>query len=268
MVYLQFDPEFADYNFCELWDPAVRGGPDSDGLYRLMDKARKGDLSAHMELTDTVAWTLRPETWECFQREHGFRPVSHQDWFYAKLMQFFEVLLYDHLTVTDSNRERRVLDPTDALEDEFKLISGIGPTVEPEELERALLGTEHHGYNWGGLVQSVVENPSNRIGAARAWLEEQRQARERPDTEPRSGWRKNRERDLVILNCLNRGLAPESVCKELDDRTIPTPPGLHSKNIHRWADGWQDAKGRNAIQQLFAKVPTRKMRVKSPAISR
>ena len=231
IVGLHFDPAFVDFNRCELWDPALRGGPDSDGLYRLVDQARKGDLSARMEFADTMQWTLLPETWECFQRTHGARPLSHADWFYAKLMQFFDILLYDQLTVTDSNRERRVLDPSDALEAEFKLIGRIGPSLDPEALERALVAEEYRRYEWGVLVLRVAQSPENRLAAARAWLEEQRLARERADPEePRRGWTKNQERDRVILNCLNRGLTPELICKELDNRTIPTPRALQSKN--------------------------------------
>ena len=132
----------------------------------------------------------------------------------------------------------------------------------------ALRHEEYHRYEWGGLVLRVAQSPANRIAAARAWLEEQRLARERAETEePRRGWTKNQERDRVILNCRNRGLTPELICQELDNRTVPTPLGLHKKNIHRWADGWQDPKARNVIQQLFSKVPTRKKLVKPSAVS-
>ena len=61
-------------------------------------------------------WTLRPLAWECFQRAHGHRPVPHEHWFYAKLIQFFESLLYDELTITDSKGQRRKLQPNEAVE--------------------------------------------------------------------------------------------------------------------------------------------------------
>ena len=62
-----------------------------------------------------MAWTLRPETWECFQRTHGDRPISHRDWFYAKLVQFFDILLYDELTVNEANGHPRKLKPDELL---------------------------------------------------------------------------------------------------------------------------------------------------------
>jgi hypothetical protein len=269
MITLDYDPAFADFNFCRLWDPALRGGPNCAGLYKLVYKARKGDRFAAGEFADTMDWTLRPETWECFQRRHGFRPVSHREWFFAKLIQFFDVLVYDELTITDGNGQTRKLQPNEFLQEEFTVVGGDGPLTQPEELEQALVAEEYARYPWYDLVRKVVESPTDRVAAAQAWLREQRLAPAGDQAEqPRNGWGKNQERDQVILNCLGRGMAVEQVCAELDKRTTPTLPALQAKSIHRWTDGWADPKGRKAIQQLFSKVPKRRNLVNPSAISK
>ena len=63
----------------------------------MVHAARRGDRSAGFEFTDTMFWTLRPESFECFQRVHGPRAISYRDWFYAKLSQFLDILTYEKL---------------------------------------------------------------------------------------------------------------------------------------------------------------------------
>jgi len=142
----------------------------------------------------------------------------------------------------------------------FKLTSGNGSPIQPDELERALVAEDYDQYLWFDLVRRVVDG-TNHIAAARAWLEEQHlaQTQDRMD-QPQGGWTKNQERDRVIRNCVSRGLAPERICEELDKRTIATLPALQVKSIHRWADGWKDGKARNAIQLVFSKVLKREKR--------
>jgi hypothetical protein len=267
MVFLEFDPAFADYNFSELGDPALRGGPSSAGLYRLAYKARGGDRAAAQMFVDTMRWTLRPEAWECFQRVHGPRPVSHREWFYAKLMQFFDVLLYDELTIMGSSGHPRKLQPTELLDDGATIWGGSGPLIQPDELEQALAAEEYAQHQWYSLVERIQNNPMDRAGAARAWLNEQRKAGGVRTERSRRGWTKNQERDQVILNCLDRGMEPALVCDELHKRTIATLPALQAKGIHRWTEGWLDLEARNAIQQLFSKVRGRKL-VKPSSISK
>jgi hypothetical protein len=162
-----------------------------------------------------------------------------------------------------------MLQPDELLQEEFTITGGDGPFANPDELEQALEPEASTLYPWSGLVRRVLESPADRLGAAQAWLEEQRVARAGDDAEqPRSGWQKNQERDQVILNCLNRGLASELICEELDKRTIAALPSLQGAGTHRWKDGWNDPKTRNAIQQLFSKVRKRKIPVKPPAVSK
>lgn len=268
IVSLEFDAAFADFNFSELWDPALRCGPNSAGLYRLAYKARGGDRAAAQMFADTMGWTLRPEAWECFQRVHGSRPVSHREWFYAKLTQFFDVLLYDELTIMDSNGPPRKRQPNELLDDGATIWGGSGPLIQPDELEQAIAAEGHAQYGWHGLVRRVLDNPMDRAAAARGWLNEQRLAGGVRTPQHRSGWTKNQERDQVIVNCFGRGMQPASICDELNKLTICTLPALETKGIHRWTDGWADPEARNAIQQLFSKVRKRKTHVKPSSISK
>ena len=100
-VALDLDSDFRDFNFCSLWDPALRPkfGPTESSLYKLAYLARKGDKIAAGEYANTLDWTLREESLECFQRVHGPRPIRHEHWLYAKLEQLLGIFLYDELLV-------------------------------------------------------------------------------------------------------------------------------------------------------------------------
>ncbi len=268
MISFSLDPAFEDFNFCESWDPALRSGPSSASLYELVHKARHGDRIAAGEFAETMAWTLRPETWECFQRTHGHRPASHRDWFCAKLMQFFEILLYEELTVMEENGRSSKLKPDEPLTPDLKVSHGNGPFIQPDELEESLVAEKHAEYPWYGLVQQILSHPEDRLGAAQAWLRDQMAPSKDSIAPQRSGWTKNQERDQIIVNFLDRGVEPASICEELDLRAMPTLPAMKAKGVHRWKDGWVNPQTRNAIQQLFTKVPSRRTSVKSPHVSK
>jgi hypothetical protein len=68
MIAFDLDPAFADFNFSEWWDPALKDGPSASSLYKLVYQARKGDRFAAGKFADAMSWTLRPETWDCLQR--------------------------------------------------------------------------------------------------------------------------------------------------------------------------------------------------------
>jgi hypothetical protein len=267
MISFFLDPAFEDFNFCESWDPALRVGPSSANLYELIYKARQGSRVDAAEFAETMAWTLRPETWECFQRTHGHRPASHRDWFYAKLMQYFNILLYDELTVNEANGHTRKLKPDELLTPNLKVSHGNGPLIQPDELEESLVAEKHAEYPWFGLVQQILSQPDNRLGAAQAWLRDQ-MAPTDSIAPQRSGWTKNEERDQIIVNLLNRGVEPASICEELDLIAMQKLPSMKAKGVHRWKEGWANPQTRNAIQQLFSKVRKRKTVVKPSAISK
>ena len=91
--------------------------------------------------------------------------------------------------------------------------------------------------------------------------------RRRSASPARSQWNKNQDRDRIILNCLERPMAREMVCEELDKRTISTLPGLCKKGLHTWKGAWQEPVGRQAIQQLFSKLTKRQKGVKPLDVS-
>jgi hypothetical protein len=267
-ISLDLDPAFADFNFSEGWDPTLRQGPASSTLYKLVCDARRGNRLAASDFADTIYWTLRPETWDCFQRVHGARPITHREWFFAKVAQFLDILVYDQLTIVGSDGQPRKLQPNEVLTDETTIWRGSGPLIQSDEIERALVAEEWATYQWLDLLQNVSDKREDRAGAVQAWLRDQRLAHQGdPTSRPRIGWTKNEKRDQIILHSLGRGSAPLSICEELDRRGIPTLPALQKKNISWWKDGWAEPRPRNAIQQLFSKVQKRKPPVKPGVVS-
>jgi hypothetical protein len=207
-ISLDLDPAFADFNFSEGWDPTLRQGPASSTLYKLVCDARRGNRLAASDFADTIYWTLRPETWDCFQRVHGARPITHREWFFAKVAQFLDILVYDQLTIVGSDGQPRKLQPNEVLTDETTIWRGSGPLIQSDEIERALVAEEWATYQWLDLVQNVSDKREDRAGAVQTWLREQRLAHQGdPTSRPRIGWTKNEKRDQIILHSLGRGSA-------------------------------------------------------------
>jgi len=100
-AYLFLDREFPDFNFSATWDPDLRpgGGPSQLKLIQMVHGARLGERGAAAGFIETMYWTLRLESFECFQRVHGPCSISYRDWFYAKLSQFLDLLVYEQLAV-------------------------------------------------------------------------------------------------------------------------------------------------------------------------
>jgi hypothetical protein len=101
VIALDLDSDFCDFNICSLWDPSSKpgGGPTESALFKLAYQARHGERFAIGEYFDTVDWTLREETFECFQRIHGPLPIRYEHWFYSKLQQLLGIFLYEQLLV-------------------------------------------------------------------------------------------------------------------------------------------------------------------------
>jgi len=243
----------------------MKCGPTNSDLYRLVQKCRKGNQNAVGEFADTMYWTLREAAFDAFQRAHGVRAITYREWFYHKLVLFFEILLFTGVNVTGDS-DIRWVHSDEVLEKGATVISRDGPVVPLDELQDALGPEDNICRLWCDLAETVSKSSNDRLIAAQGWLRSQR-APERNSAKP-SGWTKNQERDQIIMNCLDREMKPEQICQELDNRTIPTLPALRAKGIHRWIDGWADPKARKAIQQLLVKVPQRAMPVKPPSISK
>jgi hypothetical protein len=254
LLALDLDPAFQDFNFSWELDPTLKRGPTNSELYHLAQKGRKGDKNALGEFADTMYWTFREAAFDAFQRAHGARAITYREWFYHKLFQFFEVLLFTKVRVAGIS-EVRLVGADEVLEKGAIVISGDGPLIQLDELQDSI-GPEHNIRPcWFDLAQVVSESSDDRLALAQKWLRSQR-VPERNSAKP-SVWTKNRERDQIIMNCLDRDMKPEIICQELDNRTSPTLPALQTKGIHRWVDGWADPKARNRIQQLLSKLPRR-----------
>jgi len=162
------DPEFLDFNFSLGCDPALRsgGGPGHQELYQVVIQARRGDPATALEFADVMDRTLRPETFESFQRKFGARPVGFPDWFFSKLCQFLEILLHESLGVLGTGAwgnwgPRQTDKPWEECRGR---LTSAGPEIHPDELERAFDPASHRTYPWLDLVRLCTRGPSPRTG--------------------------------------------------------------------------------------------------------
>ncbi len=83
--------------------------------------------------------TLLEATFECFQRMHGPRAIDYRDWFYSKLSQYLEILVYEKLSLFGVESDGRIKEPqTDRpWEEGLTVISTAGPYVQPNYIEAA-----------------------------------------------------------------------------------------------------------------------------------
>jgi hypothetical protein len=255
---LEMDRAVLDFNFCELLDPTLKpgNGPAHAELFELIYKARQGDRFTPSEFANTMYWTLREATFECFQQIHGPRPILYRDWFYCKLSQLLEILVYQRLSVA-SLEEPQSDRPW---EEGFLVLGSTGPAVQPEDIEQAFLPEDNESYPWFELTSTVCAATGNRLEV----LEEILARRRKERRSSRAGvWRKNEKRNRIICHLLEDGRDGREICEALDERVIPPLPILQENNIRRWVTGWDDERLQRNIQQLFSKLRKRQKGVKS-----
>ena len=258
LIELFLDREFRNYNFCEIPN---RGSPSEDQLFDLVDKARNGDRSAFLEFGDIMYWTLREPAYECYQADCGPQPISHGDYFYAKLQVFLDVLVYE------KTYHSRDWDPAGGQWEGRTALRSSGPEIYPRDVQELLVPADSERLNWVDLVQVVSMEKHDRLAALRGWLRKQAQPTASTVLRRRA-WGKNAERDRIILNCLRRGVGRHQICIELDRRTIATLTSLQDKAIFKWIEAWADPNGQQAIQRLFSKVHAREKLVKTQPVSK
>ena len=264
---LNLDRAFEEFNFSWILDPTLSGGPSQAVLLQLVYEARQGDRSAIFELVDTMCCTLREETFECFQKAHGPRPIRYRDWYYSKLLQFLEILVYEQLSVDRLLPDGTAWEPrTDRpWEEGVTILGSAGPVVQDDDVERAFEPGDNDRVSWGELIAELSEAPQNRLAALEEHLRRrstERSSREgpalpqaSPPAVPRTReWPTNRERNQIIRNLRARGKNDRKICEALDERTIEVLPMLRKHGVVRWLDGWDNPRLRRNIQQLFAKV--------------
>jgi len=251
---------FANFNFTAVWQPTISPGPREDQLIELVYRARCGDTNALCELADTMYCTLCRETYDAYQHIHRPVDVSYRMWFYEKLFEFLRLLLFEGVSATrcqdDGKFERR--NAYLPLEEGFHIINYWGEEVEIEDIERAFRPEDNDCSMWFELAKAVSEVADNRLQVLQSWLRDH--GRASPSREgQRKRWSKNQKRDSIIANGLRRGLDKIAICQELDANRIPLLRALAlvDLGLESWVAGWADAKGRNAIQQLFSKSRTK-----------
>ena len=254
---LEMDPAFADFNFSAIWDPTLSSGPRLRSVVRLVHGARNGHLPSEMELADTLYYTLRPAAFAAYQRKHGLA-ITYGEWFYSKLRQLLDALVYERLVVFDETRQgfREVEQPWhEGLDD---LFLELGPHLTEDEIQEYLVPEDSERLSWGELVYAVSQAAAaNRVSTLQEWLLKQRATRLLSSKGIRS-WGKNQERDQVILSSLGSLMSRKQVCMELDRQGVPVSlPALEKNGFRRWVVAWDDPEGRQVIQRLFSKLASR-----------
>jgi hypothetical protein len=216
------DAELRDYNFSKIRDPDLLAGhgPKETDLYRLVHESRHARRLSGTEFANAMYWTLRPATFEAFQRKHGPRPIEYRDWFYSKLYQFLSILVYEAVEVYGLGPEAglETLHADDPWKQGCRVFRGEGPLIDAEELEASFTPGDNEseeGY-WGEIVGKLAGAGENRFAVLQEWM---REMRERRSAEPRRrrSWAKNQERDQVILSCLARGMERGRFVKNLTE---------------------------------------------------
>jgi hypothetical protein len=168
-VSLFSDRKFPDFNFSELLAPDLRpgSGPTELALIRFVYDARQGDRVASSDFADTMYWTLREESFHCFQAVHGPRSISYRDWFLAKLCQFLEILVYETLSVDGIGPGGELRSPgTDKPWQEGMLVLGpAGPPVQPPDVEETFAIADNTPKFWGEIVEEVCRASGSRLVA-------------------------------------------------------------------------------------------------------
>ena len=262
---LQLNRSFLEFNRSQILDPSLRTGPSHQDLFQLVHEARDGSASASLELADTLDWTLREETFEAFQKIHGPLPIRYRDWFYSKLVQFLEALVYEGLSTSGLAPDGTNAEPeTDQPWNEgFVVLGSVGPPVEDSEVEQAFEPSDSSVGTWLPLIKSVSAS-QERLRALQRIVAQRHSIRpvkgsEAP-SEPKTAasakkweWAKNAERDRIIRNLLARGESRLRVCEALDEHTINPLPIMKRYGALSWVAAWKDPELHPHLQQLLSK---------------
>ena len=255
---LDLERSFLDFNCSRLLDPTMEAGLRQAFLYKLVYAARQEDRLETLHFADVMRCTLMEVTFDAFERAHGPRAITYADWFYCKLVQFLEILTYERLIAEGATSEGEATDRP--WEKGFYVSGSIGPGIDEGDLTHAFKPEDAETFDWQWLVQEVSTTGGDRGEVLKQIIEDL--ATERVPAKSRE-WSRNKERNLVIRNCLGRGADPEVICRDLDKRTIDPLPIMEQNNIQSFVVALADPRTRNAIQQLISKVSKSEKPVKS-----
>ncbi len=264
-AYLFLDREFPDFNFSATWDPDLRpgGGPSQLKLIQMVHGARRGERGAAAGFTETMYWTLRPESFECFQRVHGPRSISYRDWFFSKLAQFLDILVYEQLSVVGPGGETGL--KAGAPWEEGFLVLGPGEVaVDPSDLEKTYVPADNNPTFWGEIVDEVCHAGGDRLAVLEEIMGRLRRRRGRVTSgesatglpagvRPRREWGRTKERNRIIRELIADDKGGREICVALDEGEEDVLPIMQRRGITTWLAGWADEEVRRNIQQLFSK---------------
>jgi hypothetical protein len=263
-VSLFLDRAFPDFNFSQTWDPNLRpdGGPSQLALIKMIYAARRGDRSARVGFTDAMYWTLRQESFECFQRARGPKTINYRDWFYAKLSQFLEILVWETLALDGlgPDGQPRVPKTDRPWEESLNVLGPGGPGVDPPDLEKTFAPADNDPVFWAGIVQEICSAPGNRLTVLEGIMGRLRRQRGCVTPEgssarvrPRREWGRTRERNRIIRQALAEGKSGLELCSALDAGDATILPIMRERDVSSFVTAWDDKELRRNIQQLIAK---------------
>jgi hypothetical protein len=256
----EFDRAFADFNVSEAQDTTLKpdNGPSQLQLIQWVHQARQGDPDARFLFVDTMYWTLREPTFRCFERVHGARAMEYREWFYAKLLQFFNILMHEKLDVAET-----ATDVERHWEQGLTVLGTLGPAVDEEAIQAAFSPEQNDPEVWSQIVASVCAVPSGRLDVLSQRMAEWSGQRQRQSRTGGREWPRNRERNQIIRNLKARGATLEDICEELDRRTIPTLPAMQAAGVSHWVDAGKDPHFRKHVQPVIWKAVNGPKAVKS-----
>jgi hypothetical protein len=125
-------------------------------------------------------WTLREETFRCFERAHGARPIRYDDWFYCKLTQFLELLVYERLSLTYGPPPECAQKPeTERPWEEGFLVLGPVEVYIEGDVQAAFAPEDNDSTLWAEIVSEVSSAPGDRVAVLEGILIRRRRGRAR-----------------------------------------------------------------------------------------
>jgi hypothetical protein len=205
-------------------------------------------------------WTLQEESFRCFERTHGARPIQYSDWFYCKLIQFLEFLGYEHLVLTWGPLDGPLKPTTDRpWEEGFYVIRAEGMDLQEEDVQAAFRPEDNDRALWGQIVAEVCSVSENRGAVLEGILARRRGGK---GTRKRWEWGRTQKRNECVRRLLEQGKDPVTICRELDQRRVEPLPAMRRAGVESWVAAWNDKYLRRSIQSLFSKLRSRSRPVK------
>lgn len=269
-VSLDMDRSFRDFNLCVYWGPSLnpRDPFPESWLVQSAYRIRKGDASDLAEFADALVRTIRPETFQAFQKIHGPRPISYSDWYCTKLEQFFGILLYQELRVLGPGPHGGWGPPQTERPWEEGILSCEPALIQRDAIERAFPPAEVNQVDWLAAIERLAAAGPRGRDVLEEWLAGRTARRKRRPTQvpdgrpgqltrktPYQGKRRGPRltRDTMIRSWLEAGVSRDQICPRLDRASIATTPAMQKRGL-TWSEGWEDPKVKKNIQTLFTKA--------------